>query len=138
MRMKSKKQLTLALALTLALGGSVPVWAENIQDKTLTKGDWTLGEELYMEKSHITADRVSLDGSSIPAANDPVMIVKSSLEGEKGIQISNLTVGSSLASTEGVNLQSSTLAAPTISISGLTSSKNSQARSFFGLFSEPV
>lgn len=53
MRMKSKKQLTLALALTLALGGSVPVWAEHIQDKTLTKGDWTLGEELYMEKSHI-------------------------------------------------------------------------------------
>ena len=138
MRMKSKKQLTLALALTLALGGSVPVWAEHIQDKTLTKGDWTLGEELYMEKSHITADRVSLDGSSIPAANDPVMIVKSSLEGEKGIQISNLTVKSSLASTEGVNLQSSTLAAPTISISGLTSSKDSQARSFYGLFSEPV
>ena len=136
--MKSKKQLTLALALTLALGGSVPVWAEHIQDKTLTKGDWTLGEELYMEKSHITADRVSLDGSSIPAANDPVMIVKSSLEGEKGIQISNLTVGSSLASTEGVNLQSSTLAAPTISISGLTSSKDSQAHSFYGLFSEPV
>lgn len=37
MRMKSKKQLT--LALTLALGGSVPVWAEYVQDKTLTKGD---------------------------------------------------------------------------------------------------
>ena len=27
MRMKSRKQLTMALALTLALGGSVPVWA---------------------------------------------------------------------------------------------------------------
>ena len=138
MRMKSKKQLTLALALTLALGGSVPVWAEHIQDKTLTKGDWTLGEELYMEKSHITADRVSLDGSSVPADNDPVMLYRSTLEGKNGIQISNFTVGSSLASTEGVNLQSSTLAAPTISISGLTSSKDSQARSFYGLFSEPV
>ena len=108
MRMKSKKQLTLALALALALGGSVPVWAEHIQDKTLTKGDWTLGEELYMEKSHITADRVSLDGSSVPADNDPVMLYRSTLEGKNGIQISNFTVGSSLASTEGVNLQSST------------------------------
>ena len=119
-------------------GGLLSTYAESIQGQKQTKGDWTLGEELYMEKSHITADRVSLDGSSIPAVNDPVMIVKSSLEGEKGIQISNLTVKSSLASTEGVNLQSSTLAAPTISISGLTSSKDSQARSFYGLFSEPV
>ena len=136
MRMKSKKQLT--LALTLALGGSVPVWAEHIQDKTLTKGEWTLEEELYMEKSHVTADRVSLDGSSLPAAGDPVKLVKSSLEGKKGIQISNLTVESSYLSTEGVNLQSSTLAAPTISISGITSGKDNRARSFYGLFSEPV
>ena len=136
--MKSKKQLTLALALTLALGGSVPVWAEHIQDKTLTKGEWTLEEELYMEKSHVTADRVSLDGSSLPAAGDPVKLVKSSLEGKKGIQISNLTVESSYLSTEGVNLQSSTLAAPTISISGITSGKDNRARSFYGLFSEPV
>ena len=138
--MKSKKQLTLALALTLALGGSVPVWAEHIQDKTLTKGDWTLGEELYMEKSHITADQVSLDGSSIPAANDPVMIVKSSLEGKKGITFSKLTVPFPNLDYHpaGVELQSSTLAAPVISISGVISSKDNQVDTIIGLYSEPV
>lgn len=138
--MKSKKQLTLALALTLALGRSVPVWAEHIQDKTLTKGDWTLGEELYMEKSHITADQVSLDGSSIPAANDPVMIVKSSLEGKKGITFSKLTVPFPNLDYHpaGVELQSSTLAAPVISISGVISSKDNQVDTIIGLYSEPV
>ena len=140
MRMKSKKQLTLALALTLALGGSVPVWAEHIQNKTLTKGDWTLGEELYMEKSHVTADQVSLDGSSLPAADDPVMIVKSSLEGKKGIAFSKLTVQfpNPYLHAAGVELQSSTLAAPVISISGVTSSKDDQANTIIGLYSEPV
>lgn len=140
MRMKSKKQLTLALALTLALGGSVPVWAEYVQDKTLTKGDWTLGEELYMEKSHITADQVSLDGSSVPADNDPVMLYRSTLEGKKGIQISNLTVQFPNPDYHavGVELQSSTLAAPVISISGITSSKDNQANTIIGLYSEPV
>lgn len=140
MRMKSKKQLTLALALTLALGGSVPVWAEHIQNKTLTKGDWTLGEELYMEKSHVTADQVSLDGSSLPAADDPVMIVKSSLEGKKGIAFSKLTVQfpNPYLHAAGVELQSSTLAAPVISISGVTSSKDNQANTIIGLYSEPV
>ena len=139
-RMKSKKQLTLALALTLALGGSVPVWAEYVQDKTLTKGDWTLGEELYMEKSHITADQVSLDGSSVPADNDPVMLYRSTLEGKKGIQISNLTVQFPNPDYHavGVELQSSTLAAPVISISGVTSSKDNQANTIIGLYSEPV
>lgn len=91
-----------------------------------------------MKKSTVTADKVSLDGSSISAAYDPVMIDRSTLEGKNGIQISNFTVKSSLISTEGVNLQSSTLAAPTISISGLTSSKDNQANSFYGLYSEPV
>ena len=119
-------------------GTSLPVYAETVKDQPLTKGDWTLEEELYMEKSHITADQVSLDGSSHPVADDPVMLYRSTLEGKNGIQISNLTVKSSLISTEGVYLQSSTLAAPTISISGLTSSKDSQASSFHGLFSEQV
>ena len=129
-----------ALLAALLLTGAfcVPAEAETIRDNTLTKGDWTLEEKLYMEKGHVTADRFSLDGSSLPAADDPVMLVKSSLEGKKGIQISNLTVESSFLSTEGINLQSSTLAAPTISISGFTSSKDSGAQSFYGLFSEPV
>lgn len=116
----------------------MPVYAETVQNQKLSKGDWTLKEGLSMDKSCVTADRVSLNGSSLPAADDPVMIVKSSLEGKKGIQISNLTVESSYIQTEGIHLQSSTLAAPTISISGLTSGKESRARSFFGLYSEPV
>lgn len=136
--MKSKKQLSMALALTLALGGSVPVWAAHIQDKTMTQGDWTLEEKLYMEKSHVTADRVSLDDNSLPAADNPVMLYLSNLEGKKGIQISNLTVESPLLPTAGVYLQSSTLAAPVISISGVTSSKGNQAKSIFGLYSEVV
>ena len=94
-----------------------------------------------MENSRVTADTVSLDGSSIPAADDPVMIVKSSLEGKKGIQISNLTVGSPYFPTlpiEGVHLQNATLAAPVISIKGITSSKDNEGRSFYGLYSEQV
>lgn len=135
---RMNKKLTMAILLALTLGTSLPVYAETVKDQTLTKGDWTLQEKLNMENSTVTADKISLDGSSIPAADDPVMIVKSSLEGKNGIQISNLTVGSSYLSTEGINLQSSTLAAPTISISGFTSSKDSGAQSFYGLFSEPV
>ena len=49
MRMKSKKQLSMAVALVLALGGSVPVWAETLNNQKLTKGDWNLQEKLHME-----------------------------------------------------------------------------------------
>ncbi|WP_298463070.1 autotransporter outer membrane beta-barrel domain-containing protein [uncultured Mitsuokella sp.] len=132
------KKMTMAILLALTLGTSLPVYAETVTNQTLTKGDWTLEEGLSMDKSTVIADQVSLDGSSLPVADDPVMLYRSTLEGKKGIQISNLTVKSSLISTEGVYLQSSTLAAPTISISGLTSSKDSQASSFHGLFSEQV
>lgn len=136
---RMNKKLTMAILLALTIGTSLPVYAEEtVTDQTLTKGDWTLQEKLKMENSTVTADKISLDGSSIPAADDPVTIVKSSLEGKNGIQISNLTVESSNSQTEGINLQSSTLAAPTISISGFTSSKDSGAPSFYGLFSEPV
>lgn len=51
MRMKSKKQLTVAAALALALGGSVPVWAANLNNQKRTKGDCKLQEELQMEHS---------------------------------------------------------------------------------------
>ena len=135
---RMNKKLTMAILLALTLGTSLPVYAETVTNQTLTKGDWTLEEGLSMDKSTVIADQVSLDGSSLPVADDPVMLYRSTLEGKKGIQISNLTVKSSLISTEGVYLQSSTLAAPTISISGLTSSKDSQASSFHGLFSEQV
>lgn len=90
MRMKSKKQLTMALALTLALGGgSAPAYAESIQNQILIKGDWALKEELHMKKSTVTADNVSLDGSSIQAVGSPVMIVNSSLEGKKALRFLN-------------------------------------------------
>lgn len=138
MKMKSKKQLTMALALTLALGGSVPVQAEYIKDKTLTQGDWKLEEQLLMENSTVTADQVSLDGSKIPAADNPVKLYRSTLEGKNGIQISNLDVASSLGFTEGVVLQGSTLAAPVISVSGIKSGKDNQANSFIGLLSDTV
>lgn len=135
MRMKSKKQLTMAVALSLALGGSVPVWAETLYNQKMTKGDWTLQEELHMDNSQVTADQFSLDGKNIPAGNDPVSMSLSSLEGKKGIGFSNLKVLHPLAysSTEGVNLEGSSLMAPTISISQIETVKDNQASSFFGI-----
>ena len=44
MRMKSKKQLAMVVSLAMAFGGSVPVWAENLNNQKLTKGDWNLQE----------------------------------------------------------------------------------------------
>ncbi len=135
MRMKSKKQLTMAVALSLAFGGSVPVWAETLYNQKMTKGDWTLQEELHMDNSQVTADQFSLDGKNIPAGNDPVSMSLSSLEGKKGIGFSNLKVLHPLAysSTEGVNLEGSSLMAPTISISQIETVKDNQASSFFGI-----
>lgn len=131
MRMKSKKQLTMAVALALALGGCVPVWAANLNNQKLEKGDWNL----QMEHSQVTADQISLDGTNIPAGNDPVSMSLSSLEGKKGIGFSNLKVLHPLAysSTEGVNLEGSSLMAPTISISQIETVKDNQASSFFGI-----
>ncbi|WP_303225021.1 autotransporter outer membrane beta-barrel domain-containing protein [uncultured Acidaminococcus sp.] len=146
--MKSKKQLTLALALTLALGGSVPVWAEHIQDKTLTEGDWTLKEKLYMEKSYITADQVSLDGSSISedetyVTTGPVEIKQSTLEGKNGITFSNLKVqafngqGYYPDPDHAVGLQGSTLSGKVITIEGASLAQNNGASQLNGLYAEP-
>lgn len=148
MRMRSKKQLTLALALTLALGGSVPVWAEHIQDKTLTEGDWTLKEKLYMEKSYITADQVSLDGSSISedetyVTTGPVEIKQSTLEGKNGITFSNLKVqafngqGYYPDPDHAVGLQGSTLSGKVITIEGASLAQNNGASQLNGLYAEP-
>lgn len=138
MRMKSKKQLTMAVALALALGGSVPVWAENLNNQKLTKGDWKLQEELKMENSQVTADQVSLDGTTIPAGDAPVSMSLSSLEGKKGIGFSNLKAsfpydqfGSQI---EGVNLAGSSLVAPAVSISTLKTAEDNKAYSFLGVF----
>lgn len=133
MRMKSKKQLTMAVALALALGGSVPVWAANLNNQKLTKGDWELQEELQMENSQVIADQVSLDGTNIPAKDAPVFMNLSSLEGKKGIGFSNLNVSSSSLWTEGVKVDGSSLAAPSISINGATTAKDNQSPSFFGI-----
>lgn len=138
MRMKSKKQLTMAVALALALGGSVPVWAENLNNQKLTKGDWKLQEELKIENSQVTADQVSLDGTTIPAGDAPVSMSLSSLEGKKGIGFSNLKAsfpydqfGSQI---EGVNLAGSSLVAPAVSISTLKTAEDNKAYSFLGVF----
>lgn len=131
MRMKSKKQLSMAVALALALGGCVPVWAANLNNQKLEKGDWNL----QMEHSQVTANQISLDGTNIPAEDAPVSMNMSSLEGKKGIGFSNLKVLHPLAysSTEGVNLEGSSLMAPTISISQIETVKDNQASSFFGI-----
>lgn len=79
-----------------------------------------------MKKSTVTADKVSLDGSSIQAVGSPVTIVNSSLEGKNGIAFSKLSPSQNFSS--GVELQGSTLAAPVISISGVTSYKGLDSR----------
>ena len=130
MRMKNEKQLTMALALR----GSVLVWAANLNNQKLTKGDWKLQEELQMENSQVTADQISLDGTTIPAEDAPVSMSLSSLEGEKGIGFSNLKAYFPYAQygsqTEGVNLEGSSLAAPAISINGARTAKDNQSSSF--------
>lgn len=135
MRMKSKTQLSMAVALALALGGCVPVWAANLNNQKLEKGDWNLQEKLQMEHRQVTANQISLDGTNIPAEDAPVSMNMSSLEGKKGIGFSNLKVLHPLAysSTEGVNLEGSSLMAPTISISQIETVKDNQASSFFGI-----
>lgn len=91
-----------------------------------------------MKKSNVTADNVSLDGSSIQAVGSPVTIVNSSLEGKNGIAFSNLspTRPNLQSPGVGVELQGSTLAAPVISISGVTSIKD--AGTTCGLYSHQL
>lgn len=88
-----------------------------------------------MKKSTVTADKVSLDGSSIQAVSSPVTIVNSSLEGKNGIAFSKLSPRSNYLSS-GVELQGFTLAAPVISISGVTS--NEGAGTMIGLYSHQL
>lgn len=138
MRMKSKKQLTMAVALALALGGSVPVWAKTINNQKLTKEDWKLQEELHMDNSQVTADQVSLDGTSISAENAPVSMSRSSLEvkkgiEKKGIEFSNLTVTSPYQITEGIYLEGSSLAAPTLSIRNVKTAEDNKVPYFYGI-----
>ena len=133
MRMKSKKQLTMAVALSLALGGSVPVWAETLYNQKMTNGDWTLQEERHMDNRQVTADQISLDGTKIPAEDAPVSMNMSSLEGKKGIEFSNLTVTSPYQITEGIYLDRSSLAAPTLSIRNVKTAEDNKVPSFYGI-----
>lgn len=127
------KKLTMAILLGLALGTSLPVYAETVNNQTLTKGDWKLQEQLDMENSRVTADKFSLDGSSSPAAVFPVYISRSSLEGKTSITLSNLTVETPTILAEGVSLENSTLAAPLISVEGIKTGKENQSIGFCGL-----
>ncbi|MGO5131572.1 autotransporter outer membrane beta-barrel domain-containing protein [Mitsuokella jalaludinii] len=127
------KKLTMAILLGLALGTSLPVYAETVNNQTLTKGDWKLQEQLDMENSRVTADKFSLDGSSSPAAVFPVYISRSSLEGKTSITLSNLTVETPTILAEGVSLENSTLAAPLISVEGIKTGKENQSIDFCGL-----
>lgn len=133
MRMKSKKQLTMAVALALALGGSVPVWAETLYNQDLEKGDWNLQEKLHMENSQVVADQISLDGNNIPAGNAPVFMNRSLLKGKNGIEFSNLTVTSLDQTTEGIYLKGSSLAAQTLSISTVKTAVDNQVPYFYGI-----
>ena len=133
MRMKSKKQLSMAVALALALGGCVPVWAANLNNQKLEKGDWNLQEKLQMEHSQVTANQISLDGTNISAEDAPVSMNMSSLEGKKGIGFSNLNVSSSNLWAKGVNLEGSSLATPALSVSNVKTAEDNKASSFFGI-----
>lgn len=98
-----------------------------------------------MDKSHVTANRVSLDGSSIsenetPLTTGPVEIKQSTLEGKNGITFSNLKVqafngqGYYPDPDHAVGLQGATLAAPVISIQGASLAANNRASDLYGLY----
>ncbi|WP_298462302.1 autotransporter outer membrane beta-barrel domain-containing protein [uncultured Mitsuokella sp.] len=142
------KKMTMAILLALTLGTSLPVYAETIEDQTLTKGDWTLQEKLNMENSKVTADTVSLDGSSISenetyVTTGPVEIKQSTLEGKKGITFSNLKVqafngqGYYPDPDHAVGLQGSTLSGKVITIEGASLAQNNGASQLNGLYAEP-
>ena len=147
---RMNKKLTMAILLALTLGTSLPVYAETIEDQTLTEGDWTLQEKLNMENSKVTADTVSLDGSSISenetyVTTGPVEIKQSTLEGKKGITFSNLKVqafnGWGVIASDpdyAVDLQGTTLKAPVISIKGVSSATNNRASSLVGLHTDTM
>lgn len=142
----SKKELTLAITLALSLGGGLlSTYAESIQDQTLNQGNWTLQGKLNMENSRVTANTVSLDGSSISenetyVTTGPVEIKQSTLEGKNGITFSNLKVqgyngqGYYPDSDHAVELQGATLAAPVISIQGASLAANNRASDLYGLY----
>lgn len=147
---RMNKKLTMAILLALTLGTSLPVYAETVKDQTLTKGDWTLEEKLDIENSTVTADTVSLDGSSISenetyVTTGPVEIKQSTLEGKKGITFSNLKVqafnGEGVIASDpdhAVDLQGATLGTPVISIKGAYSATNNRASSLVGLYTDTM
>ncbi|WP_303224734.1 autotransporter outer membrane beta-barrel domain-containing protein [uncultured Dialister sp.] len=147
---RMNKKLTMAILLALTLGTSLPVYAETVKDQTLTKGDWTLEEKLDIENSTVTADTVSLDGSSISenetyVKTGPVEIKQSTLEGKKGITFSNLKVqafnGEGVIASDpdsAVDLQGATLGTPVISIKGVSSATNNRASSLVGLHTDTM
>ena len=156
MRMKSKKQLTLALALTLALGGSVPVWAEKIdtdviQGQQVTKGEWNLEKPFFVTESNIEADQVSLKDRTFPAStawkdeypvnytNDaPIVLGQDAvLNVKKGMIIDNLKLGvgeetrtdiSGLFASGG-----STIETPTLEISHIGTTDDNKVARLYGL-----
>lgn len=152
--MKSKKQLTLALALTLALGGSVPVWAEKIdtdviQGQQVTKGEWNLEKPVFVTESNIEADQVSLKDRTFPAStawknefpvnytNDaPIVLGQDAvLNAKKGMIIDNLKLGAET----GTNISGlfasggSTIETPTLEISHIGTTDDNKVAMLFGL-----
>lgn len=148
-RLTLSKHTGRALLAALLLTGTfcVPVEAETIQGQTLTKGNWTLQEKLDMENSRVTADQVSLDGSSISenetyVTTGPVEINRSFLEGKNGITFSNLKVQAyngqtlNLDPDHAVGLQGSTLSGKVITIEGASLAKNNGASYLKGLYAD--
>lgn len=152
--MKSKKQLTLALALTLALGGSVPVWAEKIdtdviQGEQVTEGEWNLEKPVFVTESNIEADQVSLKDRTFPAStawkNEPpvnfthdapiVLGQDAVLNVKKGMIIDNLKLGAEIESDISGLFASggSTIETPTLEISHIGTTDDNEVAELYGL-----
>ncbi|MDD6287845.1 hypothetical protein, partial [Acidaminococcus fermentans] len=81
MRMKSRKQLTMALALALALGGSVPVWAA-VQSGPLvvTKTGQTVTDDFDVKNCTRRAV-LEIDSSAATDTNDVTTINSRTISG---------------------------------------------------------
>lgn len=153
--MRNEKKLTLALALTLALGGSTPVWAgkidtDVIEGKQLSKGEWNLEQPVFIRNSTVTADQVSLKNKIFPAASPwshityednpstdaPLVLGRgSSLRVEKGISVDQIQLGAENRKTAAaVHLAGgSVLQTPTLEISHSSTTEDNKTEGLYGL-----
>lgn len=150
----SRKQLTMALALTLALGGSTSVWAEQIQTdvitgQQLTQGEWSLERPAFVRESTITTDKVTLKDKAFPASadwnynspednwseNSPLVLGKEAvLKAKNGIIIDQIELGGNdKVNLAGLYVGGGRAETPTLEISHIGTTEDNKISRLWGL-----